>query len=408
LRVERRLKIAYLGIIDIAAEGAETRHVFEMCEAWNRHGHAVTLFVPNMKGEPSEKVGVHIVKMQTFGVKRSFLLTLIYNVISIFYLLKQYSSERIDIVYTRQSMLEFMPLFFMKRLGVRYVAEVNGIDSEQKRLYGMAEWKIGLSEWLYGMCYGLADAIVTVTDEIREYLVGKYPEAREKTHVVSNGANVEISRPIKKADACRELCFDSDKIYFVFVGSLKKWHGVENAILSVERLIRQDDNVRLLVIGDGPERAHLRSIVARKGLERNVAFVGKVEYSRVPLYIGTATACLALFDRERNDRTGLSPLKIFEYMACGKPVVTTDVGNLRNIIGRHKCGLIVKPGDIDAMSQALMKLVSNPELSERLGDNGREAAVRHYSWGVISEKLLDIMCATSEGGTAKKWSRFLR
>lgn len=385
------MRIAYLGIIDIAAEGAETRHVFEICEAWNRQGHVVTLFVPNKKGEPSEKLSVNIVRLQTFGVKRSFLLTLIYNVISIFYLLKQYSSQRIDVVYTRQSMLEFMPLFFMKRLGVRYIAEVNGIDREQKKLYGMAEWKIRLSECLFGLCYGLADAIVTVTDEIKEYLAERYPETSEKTYVVSNGANVEISRPIKKAVACHELGFDPGKTYVVFVGSLKKWHGVENAISVVEKLVQDHENIRLLVLGDGPEKGYLRSVVVKKGLEENVAFVGKVKYDRVPLYIGMATACLALFDRERNDRTGLSPLKIFEYMACGRPVVTTDVGNLKGIIGRHNCGFIVKAGDINAMSQAVMSLVKNSELAKELGDNGREAAVRYYSWHAISEKLLNII-----------------
>lgn len=391
---KKRLKIAYLGIIDVAAESAETRHVFEMCEAWNKLGHTVTLFVPKMKGEPSEKLSVKIVRMQTFGVKRNFLLTFIYNLVSIFYLLKQYSSQRIDVVYTRQSMLEFMPLFFMKRLGVRYVAEVNGIDGEQKKLYGMAEWKIRLSEWLFRLCYRLANAIVTVTDEIKEYLAERYPETRQKTYVVSNGANVEISRPIKKAVACRELGFDPGKTYVIFVGSLKRWHGVENAILAVERAIRQDSSIRLLIIGDGPERDHLRGFVAEKHLGKNVTFVGKVTYKHVPLYIGTATACLALFDRARNDRTGLSPLKIFEYMACGKPVITTDVGNLRRIIVRHHCGLIVKPGDIEAMSDALMKLVENPELAKKLGENGRKAAVRHYSWHAISEKVSDIMGKT--------------
>jgi glycosyltransferase involved in cell wall biosynthesis len=400
-RVNKRLRIAYLGIIDIAAEGAETRHVFETCGNWKRLGHAVTLFVPNVRGQASQRLDVQVVKIQTLGLRQSFQLTLMYNVMSIFYFLKEFSSKGLDIVYSRQSMLEFIPLFFLKRLGVRYVAEVNGIDSEQKKLYGMADWKIRLSEYLYGVSYRLADGIVTVTDEIREYLNGRYPKTKAKTYVVSNGANVEVSRPIKKADACRELEFDPEKVYFVFVGSLKKWHGVENAILSVERLIIHDANIRLLVVGDGPERGYLQSVVARKGLERNVTFVGKVKYSRVPLYIGTATACLALFDRERNDRTGLSPLKIFEYMACGRPVVATDVGNLKNIIGRHECGLIVKPGDIDAMSQALMKLVRNPELAKKLGENGREAAVRYYSWRAISEKLLDIMYVASESGRAE-------
>jgi glycosyltransferase involved in cell wall biosynthesis len=389
------LCIAYLAIIDIAAESAETRHVFEMCENWKRLGHMVTLFVPDARGEPSEEVSIRMVKMETFRLKTGFLLTLVFNVMVVFHLLKQFSKKRIDVVYTRQAMFEFIPLFFLKRLGVRYIAEVNGIDSEQKRLYRMAEWKIRLTECLHGICYGLTDSIVTVTDEIREYLSDRYPGTREKTYVVPNGANVEVSIPIPKEDACLELDLNPLYTYVVFVGSLKKWHGVENAILLVEKLNRhnRDRSIRLIVVGEGPEEENLRNMVSRKGLDREVMFEGKVTHSRVFYYIGAATVCLALFDRERNDRTGLSPLKIFEYMACGRPVVATDVGNVRSIIERHKCGLIVEPGNIDSMSQAVMKLVRNPELAKELGENGREAAVRHYSWRTIGKNVLDIMQA---------------
>jgi glycosyltransferase involved in cell wall biosynthesis len=398
------LEIAYLAIIDIAAEGAENRHVFEMCENWNRLGYKVTVFVPNTKGVPSERVGVQIVKMQTFRLKASFLLSFLFSFMSIFYLMRRFSRKGIDIVYTRQSMFEFIPVFFMKQLGVRYVAEVNGIDSEQKRLYGMAKWKIYLSEWLHTLCYCLADSIVTVTDEIRDYLAERYPKTKGKTFVLSNGANVDISIPIPKEDACRRLGLSSSCTYLVFVGSLKKWHGVENAILLLERLVRNGDKVRLLVIGDGPEKEYLENVTKTKGLEECVNFVGKVQYRRVPLYIATASACLALFDNERNDRTGLSPLKIFEYMSCAKPVVTTDVGNLRRIIERHECGIIVKPGDIDGMAEAVMRLIRDPELAKELGDNGRAAATSYYNWGMISEKVLEIICgvAKRENGTKRR------
>jgi glycosyltransferase involved in cell wall biosynthesis len=246
---------------------------------------------------------------------------------------------------------------------------------------------------LYGICYRLADSIVAVTDGIREYLNERYPTTRAKTFVTSNGANIEISRPLEKIDACGELGLDPDRTYLVFVGSLKKWHGVENAISVAERLIENNDGIRLLVLGDGPERPFLRNVVAEKGLEKRVTFLGKVKYDQVPLYIGTATACLALYNRKSNDRSGLRPLKIFEYMACGRPVVTTDVGNLRSVIGKHKCGLIVEPGDLDAMSEAVMNLVRDPNLARELGENGRKAAVRYYSWRAISEELQSILHA---------------
>lgn len=89
--------------------------------------------------------------------------------------------------------------------------------------------------------------------------------------------------------------------------------------------------------------------------------------------------------------TGLSPLKIFEYMACGKPVVTTRVGGLDRLMAKHDCGIAVRAGDIEALAKAISELLSNPKLSEHYGTNGREAAVKYYSWSSISKRILEIV-----------------
>ncbi len=385
------MKIAYLGIIDVTREAAESRHVFEICENWRRMGHEVSLFVPDVPGKPSQSLSTTIVKVRTFGLKPSFALTLVYSLSAMFYLIKHSVLNGIDVVYTRHSMLEFVPVLCLKPFGIRYVTEINGLDSEQKRLYGLAKWKIWVSECFDGICYRLSDVIIAVTHEIRDYVLSAHGVSGNKVHVVSNGANVEISRPMERELACVKLGLDPGCIYLVFVGSLKKWHGVENAILALKALIDNHPTLKLLVVGDGHELHGLRALVQKEHLEGQVVFAGKIRYDRVPQYIGAATLCLAPFNTQRNDLTGLSPLKIFEYMACGKPIVTTMVGGLDKIINGHKCGCVVEPDNINALAEGIDRLLRNPVLCQKLGRNGRDAVAKFYAWPKISERILSLI-----------------
>ena len=164
--------------------------------------------------------------------------------------------------------------------------------------------------------------------------------------------------------------------------------------MALKSLIGNHPTLKLLVVGDGHELQNLKTLVKKKALERQVIFAGKVRYNQVAQYIGAATLCLAPFNTKRNDLTGLSPLKIFEYMACGKPIVTTMVGGLERIINEHKCGCAVEPDNLEALVEGIDKLLCNPALCEKLGRNGRRAAEEFYAWPKISEHILSVISST--------------
>ena len=103
---------------------------------------------------------------------------------------------------------------------------------------------------------------------------------RHKIYVISNGANVEISRPIPRELACRTLGLDLGYIYLVFVGSMKKWHGIENAIFALKLLIGSYPKLKLLVVGDGHEVGSLKAIVEKEALRDEVIFAGKIKYDQ--------------------------------------------------------------------------------------------------------------------------------
>ena len=130
-------------------------------------------------------------------------------------------------------------------------------------------------------------------------------------------------------------------------------------------------------------------------LQERVIFTGKIKREEVPIYINSADVCLAPFGSERNKVTGLSPLKVFDYMACGKAIVTTDVGGLREFTEKYNIGLAVPPDNSKKLTEAIFKLINNKELQERFGREGRKIAVKEFSWSKIAKEV-EKVCKSTE------------
>ena len=109
-----------------------------------------------------------------------------------------------------------------------------------------------------------------------------------------------------------------------------------------------------------------------------------VPYEEVPKYINACDVCVAPF-LFRN--SGLSPLKVFEYLACGKPVVTSMINGL-DFIKKYDLGILVEPENFDELAQALIKLLQNEKLRKKMAKNGRNVIATKYSWEVIAKKVV--------------------
>src|SRR5439155_15606897 len=98
----------------------------------------------------------------------------------------------------------------------------------------------------------------------------------------------------------------------------------------------------------------------RLELEKKTQFVGAVSHDRVPEYIAAADACVAPFTAERNQTLGVSALKMFEYLACGRPVVATSVPGVADLLAEFGCGISVRPDEPSELAGAIEKVVSDP------------------------------------------------
>ena len=178
-----------------------------------------------------------------------------------------------------------------------------------------------------------------------------------------------------------------NKKVVVYVGVLSKGHGPDILIEVAEKL---RDNVMFLMVGKDLEL--LREEAEKRGVANRFVFTGFVKHGEVPKYISAADVAVAPyrlteFMKRKKIPAHMSPIKVFEYMACGKPVVAGDTGIVKELIMETKCGLIAKSDNPEDFAEKIRILIENERLARKLGENGLKA-VKNYTWDVIAEEIL--------------------
>ena len=126
------------------------------------------------------------------------------------------------------------------------------------------------------------------------------------------------------------------------------------------------------------------------GVEDRFIFTGVIAYDRVPLYINASDICTAPFIFARNAKIGLSPLKLYEYMACGKPVVASNISGVSDVIEASGGGISVLPENLDALADGILKLLENPDLRLKMGSKGLSYVTENYSWYSVAKKVNEV------------------
>lgn len=379
------MRIFYLSRINVGIEDASVRHVWEFCHQFVKLGHQVTLFVPDM-GSRKALAGVSIVHIPVLIRKSSITFFSFYFLLSFFFVYHCLKS-RPDLIYTRHQPMEWLTTWLKFVFKLSYVIEVNGLAPVEMKINGQPDWYISIIRWLEKICYRLSDRIVTPSPLIKDYLLRNYSLDKDHFLVVTNGANPEISRPMDK-EACRtKIGLDPSGKFLVFVGSLKKWHGIERIVGIMPKLVETIPDVHLLIVGDGEKKDQIKQMVSDLNFGHRVILTGRVPFEEVPCYINAADICLAPYFEERLNETGISPLKIFEYLACGKPVITNPVGGLEKLFEKYQVGILIESNRPDEWVQPIAQLLNDPDRMKIYGDNGFNAVRDEFSWEAVCKKI---------------------
>jgi glycosyltransferase involved in cell wall biosynthesis len=170
----------------------------------------------------------------------------------------------------------------------------------------------------------------------------------------------------------------------VFLGSFRSWHGALDFVRAGALLLAEGRECRFMLIGDGPERAAAERLAA--AWPGRFHFTGAVAYDAVPQLLAGAAIGVAPFTTAPHPALHAagffwSPLKIYEYMAAGLPVVTADISPLNRVIRDGQDGVLFREGDLADLARAIARLLDAPDAAREMGRRARARVVEHYSWG---------------------------
>ena len=271
-----------------------------------------------------------------------------------------------DLVYERYSLFSTV----IAECGVPGILEVNAPLIDEQRTHRMLVDEQAADAALQEQVQA-ALATICVSDPVRDWVIARTEGTRVFT--VPNGVNVHRITPQPESPGAPVV---------TFVGTLKPWHGVD-VLLRARAQAHKDWQLR--IIGDGPMRAELDDLARSLGID--VDFRGAVAPDAIPQHMaGTAIGVAPYPAMDTDSDQYFSPLKVYEYMAAGLPVVASRVGQLPEIMGES--AYLVPPSDPEALAEALDALVANPVERARVGSDNRRQAEREHSWTGTVDHIL--------------------
>ncbi len=225
--------------------------------------------------------------------------------------------------------------------------------------------------------------VIAPTEMEKDKLIRHYGASPEKISVVPCGVNLEQFKALDKAQARQYLGFGNEKI-ILFVGRIDPLKGIDKLIKALPYL-RNIQGLKLLVIGGGENSQHeieqLQKLACNLKIQNSIAFLGLVKHEQLPYFYSAADACVV---PSYYESFGLVAL---ESLACGTPVVATDVGDFRNIIREGKTGYVVKDNTPHRLADKIALLLSQPRIDTKSAQLIR-ATVSKFSWSNIAEAII--------------------
>ena len=236
-----------------------------------------------------------------------------------------------------------------------------------------------------------ADVIISPSEHYidESKFLGKY---RDKIAVIPNGIEIEdFDIPLSKEECKVKLDLPPNKNMILFVGNLTPYKGPDVLVKAMPMIVEEIPDVELMFVGSGEMRADMEKLSKKLGVENYVKFAGFVEERLKPLYYRAADV-FCLPSTMSTESFGIVNL---EAMACGVPIVASKIGGIPDVIKDGENGLLIPPKNPEALADAIIYLLENRDVRDKMGYNGRKK-VGFYSWEMIVEKTENIYRALLE------------
>jgi len=349
---ERHLKVAYLSLQAVAQGQDSWAAVNEIVDGWRRAGWTADHFFPTYpsRGAPGP-VGR---ALEMWRLQRE---------------LKDLLGSY-DVVYVRGHTMAFPISRWARRRGIPVVQECNGTYEDLFIAWPAARLGRSLFEYMQRAQYRDADVVFCGTEEQKRWLQAE--TGHDRIVVSPNGANARLFRPgVPRREGL-------PRRFALFFGQFAPWQGIE-VIVEAKASPSWPAGVDLVFAGDGDRRD---VVEAAASSQADIHYLGRLHYEELPAVIGHCVASTSVQFTEDRGETGFSALKLYESMSCGVPVIGSDYPGVADVIRRYDCGLVVAPGDAEALAQAVAYLAGHPTEAREFGGRGRTAVELECSWEV--------------------------
>jgi glycosyltransferase involved in cell wall biosynthesis len=352
-----------------ASRDGQAVHIEELVSALRELGHEVRVVGPAGAGSAMGDDATWVHRLKAALPKAVYeLMELAYSLLAYRRLAAEARAFEPDCIYERYNLYLVAGAMLKRRRGIPLLLEVNAPIADERGAFGGLGLP-GLARWVESRTWRSATHLLPVTNVLAERCMAA-GVPRERIVVIPNGINrSHFATAPSSSEAKRLLGLDGAQV-LGFTGFVRDWHGVDRIV----RWIGSPDapaNAALLVVGDGPARPGLERLAGELRVADRVRFTGVVDRERIPGYVAAFDVAL-----QPAAVSYASPLKLFEYMALGKPIVAPRQPNIEEILTDGDNALLFDPSGSRTLEQVLTRMCTDGGLRNHLAEAAAETIVR--------------------------------
>jgi len=351
------IKVIHIGSAYRPYKGGGALRIANLVESLTKHNDCQIHLITNVadeKGNYSQKrVGNLLVYRcsNTFQMIRS--------------LLKICRKESIDIIHAHNARIGLLCYLLKRKMPL--VVEIHGLNQ-------LNYFKKTLARYVFRRCRG----IIVLAKAAKEKIAADNQIPLEKIYVLVNGIDIEKFKINRQ--------FSRDQKTVGYLGTFYEWQGVIDFVKAMPLILKKYQNVDFLMLGDGPESTEVIKLVKKLGLGSLVHLPGRVDPQEVPKYLSQMDIFVMPRPSTLATETTI-PLKVFEALAAGLPIVASNVGGFADVLTNRKDVLIHQAGDINDLAQKVVTLLKDDGLRNELSKNAVKNPYLNNSWQDVTDKL---------------------
>jgi glycosyltransferase involved in cell wall biosynthesis len=384
---------------------SQAMHIRSLVEALKADGHEVTIVSPPGV-DPLQSAGMMPFlrkEDRARGLQRVWkyiscecpqfafeVFELLYNLFVPFRLLPSLWRQPDAVLYERHAYFMFMGVLLGKWLKRPVVLEVNELAGfTRARDLIMERLARRIDAWVFSHANHILCVSSVLADEVQQR-----GARSERVHVLPNAIDPNRFRSPAPERSLRVRLGLEGSIVIGHVGLFYFWDRLDVLIEAVKSIRGRHPETKVLLVGDGPEMENLKRTASRLVMEGAVIFSGPVPRDDVSAYVDAMDICVL-----PNSNAFGSPIALFEFMAMGKPCVVPDLGPMRDVMEDNVTGIMFPRGDYDALEEALLRLVEDSALRNRVGRRAKQTVFERHTWGTNARMVVKLAAGETSAAT---------